>query len=384
MADAGLAVGLVVVLAGTAVALATSWGGSYWLFGCVTGASVCVLAVLRHRHRFGTAVAGLAVAAASVVAAWAAGLPAEPGPAMALGLAVLLASAVRTLPAAPAGAVATAGLLVVAATRLLPAHPTSAALTRATVWNAVAWSAAVAVGLASRALAARRRSTAERVRRDVRLDLARELHDVVAHHVTGIVVQTQAARIVARRHPDRLDGSLAEIEAAGAEALAAMRRVVGLLRDAADAAPATPGPERLDDLVARFAGRAGPAVRLRTPDSEASWPPEVAGTVYRVVQEALTNVARHAAQARTVSVDVVDDGRTVRIEVTDDGPSGPPRLPHHRSGYGLVGMRERVESLGGTLHAGPRVDVGWSVLAVLPAPTPDAGPPPVPAAVVRR
>ncbi|MCW3841566.1 histidine kinase, partial [Micromonospora yasonensis] len=189
---------------------------------------------------------------------------------------------------------------------------------------------------------------------------------VVAHHITGIVVQAQAAQLVGGREPERARQSLAGIESAGSDALAAMRRLVGILRDDADAAPASAGPEQLAGLVARFA-RQGVAVRLRVPDDNPSWPPEVTATVYRVVREALTNVARHAPDASTVAVTVAEEAGTVTVSVVDDGPPAPARH-FHRHGYGLVGMRERVEALGGTLAAGPRPGGGWSVAALLPAP----------------
>ncbi|MGW5672196.1 sensor histidine kinase, partial [Micromonospora sp. NPDC003776] len=236
-----------------------------------------------------------------------------------------------------------------------------------TWWNALAWLVAVGIGAGLRMADARRRAAAERVRRDERLELARELHDVVAHHITGIVVQAQAAQLVGGRRPERARESLAGIETAGSDALAAMRRLVGILRDSADAAPASAGAERLADLVTRFA-RHGVAVRLRVPDHDPGWPPEVTTTVYRVVREALTNVARHAPGAETVAVTVTVEAGTAVVEVVDDAPPTPARHPRRR-GYGLVGMRERVEALGGTLAAGPRPSGGWSVTAVLPGPT---------------
>lgn len=365
LAEAALAVVFATALAGQAVAIATTWGGGYWLFGLCTGLVVCVLALFRRRHRGGLAAAGLVVAAAAILAARFAQLPAEPSPAMTLGLSVLVGSAIRALPARWAGAVAAGGLAVVVGSRL-GAHSSSSGATAVATLNGLGWLAAVAIGLGLRVVAARRRAVAEQVRRDERLALARELHDVVAHHITGIVLQAQAAQLVARKQPERLDGSLAAIEEAGSDALAAMRRVVGLLRDADDAAPARPGPEQLSELVDRFDGH-GPTVRLCLPDGVASvWPPEVTSTVYRVVQESLTNVSRHAAHARSVEVNVFQDRRGVTVEVVDDAPLIPRY--QHRGGYGLVGMRERVEALGGTLCAGPRSEGGWSVRATLPTP----------------
>lgn len=377
--DVLLGLTLAAVLLFTAAALAASWGGSSWVPGLVVGTVVGALALFRRRHRFGTALAGLGVAAAAVVVARLAGLPAEPAPAVALALGVLVASAIRTLPARPAATVAGGGLVVVAGS-WLAAVPFEPETTVIPTLAAAAWLAAVAAGLGGRLLVARREAAVERVRRDERLAVARELHDVVAHHITGIVVQAQAAQIVARRGPDeaaRVMESLTGIETAGSEALTSLRRVVGLLRDADDAASVAPGPEALGTLVSRFEAH-GPEVRLQLPDDGTAWPPEVTTTVYRVVQESLTNVTRHAPRARTVTVDVrtVPDG--LAVEVSDDAPragggydgagfdGGESGDAGHRGGYGLVGMRERVVSLGGTLRAGPRPDGGWTVTATLP------------------
>ncbi|NUT50409.1 MAG: sensor histidine kinase, partial [Saccharothrix sp.] len=308
-------------------------------------------------------VAGLALGAAAVVVAWLAHLPAEPGPATAQGVFVLVGSAIRALPPPRATAVAVGGLALVGATAL------ASAASAVTSLVAGGWLAALATGLGLRLFDTHRRTAAELVRRDERLELARELHDVVAHHITGVVLHAQAARVVRRRRPEDLDDSLAGIEAAGSDALAAMRRVIGLLRDTEDA-PAAASPEQLGDLVERFTGH-GHTVRLRLPDHDRDWPPEVTSTVYRVVQESLTNIAKHAPHAPSVTVDVTRtdarDRSAVSVEVVDDAPPHPTRHAR-RGGYGLVGMRERVEALGGTLAAGPRPGVGWSVRAVLPLP----------------
>lgn len=243
-ADVGLGVASAAALAFSAAAIAGSWGGDYWQFDCAAGVVVCVITLVRRRHRARAAVAGLAVAAAAILVARVAHLPAEPGPAMALRLSVLVGSAIRALPIPSAIAVAAGGFAVVAGTRLA-APPSSSGITAVTTLNGTGWLAALAIGLSLRLLDTRREATAEKVRRDERLELARELHDVVAHHITGIVIHTQAAQLVAHKHPDKLDSTLADIEAAASDALTAMRRVVGLLRDTDDAAPATPGPEQL-------------------------------------------------------------------------------------------------------------------------------------------
>lgn len=366
MADVGLAVVAAVVLVFWAARIASSWGGGYWVFGTLAGAAVYVLALARRTHRTWTAAGGLAVAVAAALVAHLARLPSEPGPAMALALAVLVCSAVRTAPPRQVAAVGAGCVVVTAASLLTTSHSLVDGVPPVTVLTGLALSAGAGAGLALRVRNDLRGAAIARVRRDERLELARELHDVVAHHITGVVLETQAARIALRTRPETLDESLAGIETASTDALAAMRRVVGLLRDTEDAAPATPGPEGLGELVDRFA-RHGPPVRLSAPDPVASrrWPPEVVSTVHRVVQESLTNIARHAAHARAVTVDVVQDTRSVTVEVADDATAPPAR--HHRGGYGLVGLRERVEALDGTLTAGPRPGGGWSVLARIPA-----------------
>ena len=357
--DGGLAALFALALAFHAAAVGATWGGGHWWFGTAAGAVVCVLALVRRLGRAVTAATGLAVAAASSITAWNFDLPAEPGPAMALALAVLVGSAVRGLPVRTACAVAAGGLAVIGVSVLTELG--SASGMPVVTLNSLTWLGGVASGLGPRLLAARRHHTFERVRRDERLALARELHDVVAHHITGIVVEAQAGRLEAPH--DGARDSFAAIEAEGSEALTAMRSVVGLLRDSDGAAPTAPGPEPLARLVERFGERGGPAVHLSQTEDEGAWPPEVAATVYRVVQESLTNIARHAAHATAVTVGVTRDGEDITVEVTDDSPTPPRR---RQGGYGLVGMRERVETLGGTLTAGPRPGGGWSVVAVLP------------------
>ncbi|MFI6284670.1 sensor histidine kinase [Streptomyces sp. NPDC051018] len=366
---AGLGVTFLAAIVLQAVAIAQTWGAAFWVPGAAAAVVVCGLALMRHRERTWTAAAGLVVAALAVLVPLLPGteLPAGLGPSVTLGLGVLIGSAVRALPPVRAGAVSGAGLLVIAGQ--FAAGPT----TGVTGIAAAGWLTAVAVGLVLRTYDVRARAAAERVRRVERLELARELHDIVAHHITGMLIQAQAAQIVARRNPGQVSDSLNEIETAGSEAMAAMRRVVGLLRDTDDAAPASPGPERLGALVERFS-RQGPTVSLNMPVDEAEWPPEVTSTLYRIVQESLTNVLRHARHARSVEVTVGRVPEGVTVEVADDAPPNSAR-PRHRGGYGLVGMRERVETLGGSLRAGPRPGAGWAVRATLPVPAGDPGGP---------
>lgn len=219
------------VLVFWAYRVAVSWGIGYAVFGGVAGALVCALALVGRRW---AVVAGLGVAAAAVAVSRMMGLPAEPGPGMALGLAVLVGFAVWRFPARSAWLAAGGGLAIVALTW--------AERPPVTLLNAAGWSAAVVAGTCPRVADLRGRAIAARIRREERVRLARELHDVVAHHVGGIVLQAQASQVLARRSA-KVGGALEEIETAGADALAATHRLVGRLRGAADPArPAVPGP----------------------------------------------------------------------------------------------------------------------------------------------
>lgn len=219
----------------------------------------------------------------------------------------------------------------------------------------------------------RERSLAE-VRRGQRLELARDLHDFVAHHVSGIVVQAQAAQVVAQQDQAQAVDALRRIEEAGQQALASMRRTVGMLReDGTEAAPAapTPGVTDLTELADRFRSAGGARVRLDVgPGVDDTLPPEVTTSAYRVVLEALTNVRRHAPDATEVTVVVeCTDEPSLRVRVHDDAaPSHRLDGQARRGGFGLIGLRERVTALGGSLAAGPDGTSGWTVSAVLPLP----------------
>ncbi|WP_084210917.1 sensor histidine kinase [Pseudonocardia acaciae] len=361
LVNAGLGLAFAVVLAGTAFQVANQ--GRHWVLGVCAGIVVCGAALLRERHRVWAAAVGLVAGGVAGLVARFADLPREPGLAATLALLVLAGSSVRAAPA-PLAALVAAGVVVLPAGWLTPASSgTSYAQLEAGI---VAWCVALGVGLWLRFIDQRHREATETVRREERLTLARELHDVVAHSITGVILQAQAGRILARKRPEALGDTLTDIETAGTDALAAMRRVVGVLRTEEHHTPVAPGAEQLTELVRRFDGH-GPAVRLNLPAEHPTLPPEVATTVYRIVQESLTNIARHAPHAQAATVEVTHDPHTLTVEVTDDAPPGP-RAHHHRGGFGLVGMRERVEALGGTLHAGPQPDAGWSVRATLPVP----------------
>ncbi|QKZ16000.1 sensor histidine kinase [Streptomyces chartreusis] len=206
-------------------------------------------------------------------------------------------------------------------------------------------------------------------RREERLAIAADLHDFVAHHVTGILVQTQMARMMATTQPQELDPVLTGIERAAAEALASMRRTVGVLRDTgADTADHRPNGDlaSIAQLTEGFAASGQKVTLHRAPDTD-DLPHEVQAAAFRVVQEALTNVRRHAADATEIAISMhLGDGR-LEVTVTDDGRGGAP-LPvaAHGGGYGLVGLTERVCALGGEFTAEPRAEHGWQVRAWIP------------------
>ncbi|MFB9905130.1 sensor histidine kinase [Allokutzneria oryzae] len=204
-----------------------------------------------------------------------------------------------------------------------------------------------------------------------RIALARELHDVVAHHVTGIVVQAQAAMIVAEKDPLAAQRILPSIARSGSDALTAMRRLVGTLRDSdarigADAAESATADLAADvRKVVEDAREIGPPIELRI-DLRAEVPAEVARSVLRLVQEAVTNAHKHALNATVIKIEVSSLEERTRVVIADDGQGSAHDPIGGSGGYGLVGMRERVELLGGRFSAGRGWRGGWEVFAELP------------------
>ena len=198
---------------------------------------------------------------------------------------------------------------------------------------------------------------------DERARIAREMHDVVAHGLSVIVVQADGARYAAGHEPAVASSALEAIAGTGREALTEMRRMLGLLRSA-DGAELRPHPG-LADLAALVAGArtAGAHVDARLPEPVPEVPDGIALTAYRVVQEALTNVRKHAGPDVTVRVDVRVD-EVICVLVEDDGRGAA--TPTDGRGLGLVGMRERVTVHGGTVQAGPRPGGGFRVAARIP------------------
>ncbi len=216
-----------------------------------------------------------------------------------------------------------------------------------------------------------RAAEAERARQEVREErvrIAHELHDVVAHTLAVITVQAGVGRRLMARRPEEAASALESIEAIGRTAQDELRVVVGLLREegVSDAA-LSPAP-RLADLkeLVETVRASGTAVQLRTSGTDQPLSPALELSLYRVVQEALTNVVKHAPRA-SATVDVAVRDRTVRVEVADDGgaDAGVPVKPGP-PGHGIVGMRERVSAFGGSLAAGPRPGSGFHVIAEVP------------------
>jgi signal transduction histidine kinase len=228
---------------------------------------------------------------------------------------------------------------------------------------------AIGIGCYQRALDGRNARAVEAVRQGERLELARDLHDFVANHVTGIIWQANAARTIRETEPEQIDLILENIQKAGAETLDSMRRLVRVLREV-DGRPRRSGElfTELAALVSDFrTGEAQQAtLSVADPVRSARLAPEVETSVHRLVQESLTNVRRHAADA-LVAVQVgLEDGR-LRVEVRNTPPAARSAAPvGGRGGFGVVGLRERMAAMDGTLQAGGTPDGGWLVAATFP------------------
>jgi signal transduction histidine kinase len=206
---------------------------------------------------------------------------------------------------------------------------------------------------------ARRRAGEERMR------IARELHDVLAHNISMINVQSGVALHLLDRQPDQARGALVAINDASREALRELRATLGVLRGVDEAEPraSAPGLDHLDELVER-ARSAGLEVEIETMGAARPLPAGTDLAAFRIIQESLTNVTRHAA-ARHVAISIRRDEREVGIAVEDDG-RGLPEGAALQPGNGLTGMRERAVAAGGELEAGPRPGGGFAVRARLP------------------
>jgi signal transduction histidine kinase len=331
------------------------------------------------RHR-----APVPVLAVTAAATGAFALTGRPGGPFFVALLVALFTAVKAGHRVPATWVTVAGYVVwLTVGRIVPeplgvpdaARPTLAAVVAVAALLAVT----VMLGSAARVRAEhfaemakvraeQARARAEQQRRQAseeRLRIARELHDVLGHHLSLINVQAGVGLHLMDSRPEQARAALTAIKSASAEALREVRSVLGVLRPEEEAAPRQPAPG-LDRLAELTAG-AGLPVHTRVRGTARPLPAEVDRAAYRIVQEALTNVRRHAGPDATAVVTVGYDDTALCVQVDDNGRGAAGAGdPASGEGTGLAGMRARAQALGGTLSTGPGPDGGFRVQALLP------------------
>ncbi|WP_410595580.1 sensor histidine kinase [Amycolatopsis sp. lyj-23] len=364
-----LAVLAAAVVADVVLVLRVPAGSGGWaapLIGVLasTGTAIPVLTVLRRRFPRHVGVLGSVVAALSAlstVVSVAARTWSQPPIAEIVASGLLTATVGRKLePKHTAALAPVLGAVMIAAPLLR--YGAGQPETLLAVAAAAYWGSCLGVGLILRAADSRQLDALDRVRGQERLQLARELHDLVSHHVSGIVVRVQAARAIAEANAD-VGGHAAvyrEIEQAGGAALAAARRLVGMLRDTEDVPPLSGA--LLGDAVRAAADPSARVVVAEELD-QLPVPSQVATTVHRVVTEALTNARRHAAASEVVVSARVEADDLV-LEVRNDGVPATSRSASE--GFGVIGMAERLAMLGGSLTAGPADGARWVVVARLP------------------
>ncbi len=362
LADAVLAVVLVGLL--TAQALVADVGA--WQRAGVCAWGLTLLATLALRRRMPLVLLGVLLAGA-IMAVWASKRVTD---VEAVGVIVLLS--------VYNGAAHTAGRRTVAAAAITVALAVGAALgdpagiyLGGVIFFTLLFGAPWVTGRVVRrrrlneARLERERDSATEAISEERARIARELHDVVAHAISVIVLQARGGRRLLDEDPDETRQALATIEHTGQQALTEMRRLVGLLRegDAGIGLDPQPGLARLEALVGRVRD-AGLPVDLEVEGTAVPLPPGVDLSAYRIVQEALTNSLKHAGPARArVLLRYEADG--VTIDIRDDG-AGTVAANGSRAGHGLVGIRERVALFGGDLDAGPAPEGGFTLRARLP------------------
>jgi signal transduction histidine kinase len=201
---------------------------------------------------------------------------------------------------------------------------------------------------------------------DERARIAREMHDVVAHSLSVMVTLSKGAALKQAAEPERASAAMRQVAATGHQALDEMRRLLGVLRteDASESRQPQPGLAQLDGLFGQVRAT-GLAAALTVTGPPAALPPGAELTVYRIVQEALTNTLKHAASPTRVSVAIDCGPGLVTVDVRDDGAARPGR-PERAAGHGLTGMRERAAVYGGEVSAGPGAGGGWQIRARLP------------------
>lgn len=239
------------------------------------------------------------------------------------------------------------------------------------IGRAAATSRAHAVALEERAarLERERQMEAERAAERERARIARDMHDILAHAVSLMVVQAEAGPVAVRSDPEQAEAAFEAIAGAGRDAMVQLRRMLGAPKERAqqeDGAPRAPQPtvEDLPELAAQVSGT-GLRMAFHTVGEARPVTPDCAVAAYRITQEALTNIVKHAG-ARHADIRLTWEDDTLMIDITDDGPGSALALPS--SGHGLIGVRERAAACGGTATAGPRQDgPGFQVSVRLPA-----------------
>jgi signal transduction histidine kinase len=371
VADALLAGGLFVIEILVFVSSADGLNGPLFL-----AFSVVLTVPVAWRRRFPRSVAAVALVSTFVADVWGAMVgDTSNGHPAALALPIMLYTLVAYVGRAQ-GAVYAAGVAAYSVSSLLLFHqPLFTTLLFSALLYALSWVAAEFLGarraydeaMEARLIVAeydRDRRAEEAVLME-RTRIARELHDVVAHGVSVMVVQADGASYAIRRNPERAEQAVANISATGRQALAELRRTVALLRTTPDADDmpeyGTAGLARVVEMMSR----AGLNVELEQTGNLDDISPAISLGVHRLVQESLTNVLRHAGHAPRAVVRVAREADTVTVEISDNG-TGSASPPTGGGGHGLVGMRERVAVLQGTLQVGRTPQGSWLVRARLP------------------
>ena len=371
--DWAAAAALLVLSVSTSAVRQANFAVPHW---CVIAAAVAVAGPVAVRRRWPAGVLAVVLAANTFLAV--AGLSGNPGVLVALALYTVAVAepARRSVPLGVAAVLLSAAAEVIGPVIGRPAvgWPVSLDVLAATVALILA---AWALGAARRGQLRQVARTAEQATRravaDERLRIARELHDVITHSMSLITVKASVANYLIDSQPTEVRDALTVIEDTGRDTLAELRRMLGVLRsdgDPADQRGPTPGLAGLTGLAERAAA-AGVQVELDVA-APAGLPDGVSLAVYRIVQEALTNVVKHAAPARC-RVRVGGGADEVRIDVTDTGNSGRDR-PAAAAGHGIIGMRERVALFGGEFAARPVPGGGFQVTARLPLAAPGGRP----------
>ncbi|MGN6696214.1 MAG: sensor histidine kinase [Aquihabitans sp.] len=326
---------------------------------------VAVVAVAyRLRRPVGALIALAGVSLALSTISFAVGTSLPPSFAALFALGLITATVLRAEPGRAAVALTILAGFAVAAEALRPQVSSAAYLL---VVVMAAFAAAVGIGVYLRWSDWQRVSEAQTARTEERLEIARELHDIVGHHLTGIVVQAQAARHVAQRRPEAATDALDHIGREGTEALAAMRWMVGALREHEALGSGWADVERLATLATAPGLAVTTAIDPHVPPlTEAQAP-----VAYRVVAEAITNARRHGRTTSAIQIAATVDRDRLVLTVSDDGSPATDEADATRgsrvgNGSGLRGLEERLTELGGSLAAGPGADGGWAVRAEIP------------------